>query len=273
MTGHQPENSTASNFISNFLINTPVTALLVAVNVSMFTVLMLTGGSDDATNLYRWGAKFGPAIQDGDWHRLILPVILHAGILHLATNTFALIIFGPRLEEEFGRTAFLATYIVSGIGGVAASYLVSPTLSVGASGAIFGIVGAYGTYLVRNRKEFGNSVNPVIINLLIILGINIVFGLVWEGIDQGAHIGGLIAGAAMSMFVSPRRIIEIEDDFYIFGAPTVRVRIQRAPINRVLTAASIGVGIAFAIAWWVTSNAQYDSDTMQNYRLFELLAN
>ena len=273
MTGHQQEESNVSNFISNFLRNSPVTTVLVVLNLSMFAVLMLTGGSDDVRNLYRWGAKFGPAIQDGDWYRLILPVILHAGILHLATNTFALVIFGPRLEEDFGRIAFLSTYVVSGICGVAASYLVSPTLSVGASGAIFGIVGAYGTYLVRNRKEFGRTVNPVIMNLLIILGINIVFGLVWSGIDQGAHVGGLIAGGVISIFVSPRRIIEIEDDFYIFGAPTVRVRIQKAPVNRVLTATFTGVAIAFAIAWWVSSNAEYDPATLQMYRVFELFAN
>ena len=60
------------------------------------------------------------------------------------------------------------------------------------------MVGAYGIYLVRNRREFGGQVNRVILNLIFILGINIVFGLVWPGIDQGAHIGGLIAGAAMA---------------------------------------------------------------------------
>lgn len=260
-----------SNFISNALRTNPLTAVIVAINVAMFVLLMISGGAQDATNLYRWGAKFGPAIQDGDWYRLIMPVTLHAGFLHIAANTFALVIFGPRSESEFGRAAFFAVYLVSGVCGVAVSYLVSPTLSVGASGAVFGIVGAYGIYLIRNRREFGKAVNPVIMNLAIVLGINIAFGLFWSGIDQGAHVGGLIAGAAIGYIVSPRRVIDIEDDFYIFGAPVVRTRIEKASVNRVLLAAGVGLFVALAISWWVSTNVEYDNATIQAYRYFELV--
>ena len=202
---------------------------------------------------------------------MIMPVILHAGFLHLAANTFALVIFGPRLESEFGRVAFSAVYLVSGVCGVAVSYLVSPTLSVGASGAVFGIVGAYGVYLIRNRREFGRAVNPVIMNLAIVLGINIAFGLFWSGIDQGAHVGGLIAGAAMGLIVGPRRVVDIEDDFFIFGAPIVRTRIEKTSVNRVLASACVGLVVALAIVWWVSTNVEYDSATMQAYGYFELL--
>ena len=271
MIGEEQRNTGVSNFISNVLRTSPVTALIVAANVVMFVLLLISGRADDATNLYRWGAKYGPAIQNGDWYRLVLPVILHAGFLHLAANTFALVIFAPRLESEFGRVAFLGVYLVSGVCGVAASYLVSPTLSVGASGAVFGIVGAYGIYLVRNRREFGSAVNPVIMNLLIVLGINIAFGVFWSGIDQGAHVGGLIAGAAMGLVVSPRRLVDIEDDFYIFGAPIVRTRIEKASVNRTLAAACVGLIVALAIAWWVSANVEYDAGTMQAYGYFELI--
>ena len=249
-----------------------VTALIVAINVAMFVLLSVTGGADDSINLYRWGAKFGPAIQAGDWYRLISPVFLHAGLFHIAANTFALVIFGPRLEQEFGALAFVATYIVAGVCGVAASYLVSPTLSVGASGAVFGMVGAYGIFLVRNRREFGGQVNRVILNLIFILGINIVFGLVWPGIDQGAHIGGLIAGAAMGFVVSPRRVVNIEDDFMLFGAPIVRTRFARASRSNILLAAAVGLLVAIAISWWVTSNVVYDAARMSEYAYYELLS-
>lgn len=244
-----------------------------AVNVAMFALLLVTGGAEDSINLYRWGAKFGPAIQAGDWYRLISPVFLHAGLFHIAANTFALVLFGPRLEQEFGTVAFLATYIVSGICGVVASYLVSPVLSVGASGAVFGMVGAYGVYLVRNRREFGDQVNRVILNLILILGINIVFGLVWPGIDQGAHIGGLIAGAAMALVVSPRRVVQIEDDFMLFGAPIVRTRFARASRSNILLATGAGLFVALVISWWVTNNVEYDASTMGQYWLFEQLTN
>ena len=250
-----------------------VTAAIVVVNVAMFVVLLLTGGTDDSINLYRWGAKFGPAIQAGDWYRLITPVFLHAGLFHIAANTFALVLFGPRLEQEFGSTAFSATYIVSGVCGVAASYLVSPVLSVGASGAVFGLVGAYGVYLIRNRREFGGQVNRVILNLAFILGINIVFGMFWPGIDQGAHVGGLIAGAAMALVVSPRKVVHIEDDLMLFGAPIVRSRFVRASWLRVQLASGVGLLLALMISWWVTSTVEYDAFTMRQYFLLETATN
>ena len=254
------------------LVQSRVTAVFVVINVAMFVVLSITGGSTESANLYRWGAKFGPAIQAGDWYRMLSPVVLHAGLWHLGANTFAMVLFGPRLEREFGWSAFLATYVVAGVCGVAASYLVSPALSVGASGAVFGIVGAYGVFLIRNRKDFGVAANPVILNLAIVLVINIVFGMLVPGIDQGAHVGGLIAGAAMGWVVSPRRVVTIEDDFFIFGAPTVRTRFARAKFSRVLAAGGIGLLVASVIAWWVSSNASYDQATMSLYAYFELVS-
>ena len=254
------------------LAQSRVTAFFVAINVAMFVLLSLTGGSTESANLYRWGAKFGPAIQAGEWYRLFSPVVLHAGLWHLGANTFAMVLFGPRLEREFGWVAFLATYVVAGICGVAASYLVSPALSVGASGAVFGIVGAYGVFLIRNRKDFGVAANPVILNLAIVLVINIVFGLLVPGIDQGAHVGGLIAGAVMGWAVSPRRIVTIEDDFFIFGAPTVRTQFARATVSRTLVAVGLGLILALVIVWWVSNNVNYDQATMSLYAYFELVS-
>lgn len=271
MLGYEPHKNRRFNDILAIVGKSRMTALIVAVNVLVFVLLSLTGGAEDSVNLYRWGAKFGPAIQAGDWYRLISPVFLHAGLFHIAANTFALIIFGPRLEQEFGSLAFVATYIVAGVCGVAASYLVSPVLSVGASGAVFGMIGAYGVYLVRNRREFGGQVNSVILNLIFILAVNIVFGLLWPGIDQAAHMGGLIAGAAMAFVASPRKVIEIEDDFMLFGAPIVRTRFARATRSNILLAAAAGVLVAIVISWWVTNNVEYDARTMAQYRLFESL--
>ena len=271
MIENEPQHENLLGGILTPLLKSPVTWLLVSVNVVMFLVLTLTGGSDNNVNLYRWGAKFGPAIQSGDWYRLFSPIFLHAGIFHIAANTFALLLFGPRLELEFGRLAYLASYLVSGVCGVSVSYLVSPALSVGASGAIFGLVGVYGVYLLRNRRDFGAAVNPVIVNLAIVLSINIVFGLLAPGIDQGAHMGGLIAGAAMGLVVAPRRVVNIEDDFFIFGAPTVRTYFQKSDMSRTVAASVVGLLIALLIAWWVSSNVDYDAAAMQIYAYYELV--
>ena len=246
-----------------------ITTILVTINVAMFVLLTFTGGSNDPFNLYRWGAKFGPAIQAGDWYRLFLPIVLHSGFLHVAANTFALVLIGPRLEREVGWFAFLAIYLVSGVCGIAASYLVSPVLSVGASGAVFGIVGAYGSYLIRNRKEFGTSVNPLIINLAIVLGINILFGMLVPRIDQGAHVGGLIAGVAMGWVLCPKRIVTIEDDFFIFGTPMVQTRVAMPSTSRILSVSAAGLLIAATIAWWVSTNVEYDASSMGAYLIYE----
>ena len=254
-------------------VKNPVTVMFVAINIAMFLGLSFTGGSNDAANLYRWGAKFGPAIQNGDWYRLFSPVVLHAGWLHIAANTFALVIFGPGLERDFGWLAFLGTYVVAGVCGVAASLLVSPALSVGASGAIFGIVGAYAVYLMRNRKDFGVSVNPLILNLAIVLTANIFFGLLIPGIDQGAHLGGLVAGVSIGWILSPRRALIVEDDFFIFGAPVVKTRLERASNVKTVVSIIVGLLVALAISWWVASSIEYDQATMGIYRFYELSTN
>ncbi len=263
----------AVNSIFQNVLRNPMTAILVTINVAMFALLTFTGGSSDPINLYRWGAKFGPAIQAGDWYRMVLPIILHSGFLHVAANTFALVLIGPRLEREVGWFAFLAIYVVSGVGGIAASYLVSPVLSVGASGAVFGILGAYGSYLIRNRNEFGRSVNPLILNLAIVLGINILFGMFVPRIDQGAHIGGLIAGVAMGWALCPKRIVTIEDDFFIFGTPMVETRVVIASTARILAASAVGLLIAATIAWWVSTSVEYDAGAMGDYLIYEARTN
>ncbi len=271
MVGRGIQPNQFGNWLSNTVITAPVTTALVIINLVFFILLTISGGAENSANLYRWGAKFGPAIQAGDWHRLLLPIFLHAGFLHLAANTFALIMFGPRLERDFGWLAYSATYVVSGVGGVAASYLVSPTLSVGASGAVFGLVGAYGVLLFRSRKEFGSAVNPILINLGIIIAVNVIFGALWPGIDQGAHIGGMIAGAAMGFFVAPRFVIHIEDDFLAYGQPIVRTYIAKASTQRIAAATAVGLLIAAAISWWVTTNVSYDAGAMQMYGYLELV--
>ena len=99
-----------------------------------------------------------------------------------------------------------------------------------------------------------------------------MFGWYASGIDQGAHVGGLIAGAAMAFLVSPKRVVDIEDDFMLFGAPIVRTRFARASRSNILLAAAVGLLVAIAISWWVTSNVVYDAARMSEYAYYELLS-
>ena len=133
----------------------PATSFFAALNVVFFIGVLITGGTDGRAgllNLIDWGAKFGPLIADGEYWRLALPMFLHVGFFHLLTNLFGLIIFGSMVERIFGARNFVALYLAAGVIGNVASFVAGPNLSVGASGAVFGIFGAFGVYLLLNRR-------------------------------------------------------------------------------------------------------------------------
>jgi membrane associated rhomboid family serine protease len=132
------------------------------------------------------------AIAQGEWWRLLTSTVLHGGILHLLFNMYALYWLGPQLESSLGNLRFAALYVLSALGGSVASYWFSDlnTVSVGASGAIFGLITAT---IVIGRK-MRNDVSQ----LVVLLGINTVIGFVQPGIDWRAHFGGAVVGAAVA---------------------------------------------------------------------------
>lgn len=130
-------------------------------------------------------------VAEGQWYRLLTAAFLHAGLFHLLTNMFALIIVGPPLEAALGRSRFLALYVLSALGGSTLSFLVSDpgTLGVGASGAIFGLFGAFYVVLRRLGGETGQVLALIAINLVITFAVPII--------DWRAHLGGLATGAVV----------------------------------------------------------------------------
>jgi membrane associated rhomboid family serine protease len=157
-------------------------------------------GSIDGATLVQYGAKWGPFIQAGDWWRLVTPVFLHGGILHLAMNTWVLLDLGPGVEGLYGRSKFWVMYVLCGIGGAVASYVWSPnSVSIGASGAIFGLIGVM---IGRSYQYRGTHVSPergMFVRWAVYM---LLFGLIIPGIDNAAHVGGLIVGLAMGYFVT-----------------------------------------------------------------------
>lgn len=187
----------------------PVTWAIVAVNVVLWLGLTVTGGSENSSNLLRWGAKFGPGILDGEWWRLIAPIFLHAGLFHLITNTFGLIIFGGTVETTLGRVSYAGVYLLSGVLGNVASLWWGPSLGVGASGAVFGIIGAFGAYLLLNREHLGPIGRQSLTTVGFLVVINVIFGLVIMGMDNAAHVGGLLGGALIGFALSPQERLAV----------------------------------------------------------------
>jgi membrane associated rhomboid family serine protease len=178
--------------------NAYVTQVLIALNVIVYiaTVVQGSGINDPGGEIFTKGLLFGPSVADGDWWRLITSAFLHANLFHLLFNMLALWWFGTPVELFLGRVRFLLVYLVSGLAGAAGALLASPTAAtVGASGAIFGILGAA---LVLERQRLyvlGGSALTIIV-------INIIFSIAVPGISIGGHIGGLVGGALSTLALS-----------------------------------------------------------------------
>ncbi len=187
-----------------------ITSALLAVNVGVFLLEVVLGGpgslltGPSLRTLLDLGAIYPPAVAAGQYWRFLTAMFLHAGLIHLLLNMYALYLFGYLIEAAFGKPRFIAIYFVSGFLASVASYSFSgvETVGVGASGAIFGLLGAWLAYNWRRRQLASASAN--LRWVLFLLLINLVFGLSIRGIDNFAHlggfVGGILAGAAAEGF-------------------------------------------------------------------------
>lgn len=181
-----------------------LTYVFLGVNVLVWLAMTLAGGSEDPHVLLVFGAKFSPFIAAGQYWRLVTANFLHIGFLHLAFNSYALFLFGSEVERRFGPVRFLMLYMLSGIGGTVLSYVGSRALSAGASGAVFGLIGAMLAYYSAYREAFGTYGRRQLSSLLIVTGYNLLWGFINPGIDNLCHIGGLITGGVLGWAFCPR---------------------------------------------------------------------
>lgn len=175
-----------------------ITYIFIAIQLLVFILMEAAGGSTNTSTLIKFGAKVNILILEGEWWRLVTPIVLHIGILHLAMNTFALYYIGMSVERIFGSFRFLLIYLFAGFSGSLASLLFSPSISAGASGAIFGCFGALLYFGTVYPKQFLRTMG---FNIIFVIGINLLFGFSVPGIDNAGHIGGLIGGFLASLIV------------------------------------------------------------------------
>ena len=178
---------------------TPViTYTLIGINLVLFGLQYLVGVSDSSVDYGMWPVAIA---VNGEWWRLLTSAFLHGGLLHIAFNMYVLFLIGTALERVLGHTRYVLLYLVAALGGSVASYLFSDlrTVSVGASGAIFGLMGAL---LVAGRR-----LRYDIKQVAILLAINIGIGFLVPDVDWRAHLGGLLVGAAVAAVyvLAPRR--------------------------------------------------------------------
>lgn len=223
-----------------------ITTVLLVVNVAMFLVELATGASrsiylgGDDLKLVHLGAIYsggalGPGIVQGQYWRLVSGMFLHAGLTHLALNMYALYLFGFLIEHTFGRIRFIGLYFLCGVMASVTSFAFGPpgVPGVGASGAIFGLLGAWVAFNYRRRGMRFNRAQLQWAIMLIVL--NLVLGFALAGVDNLAHVGGLLTGVVAGGLAEG------------FGPRTMRLAVQVTGFALIVV-----VGIALT-AWRVAS--------------------
>jgi membrane associated rhomboid family serine protease len=175
-----------------------VTKALIGLNVLVYVITAAQGAglNNPGGSLFTKWILFGPSVANGDWWRLITCTFLHANLLHIGFNMYFLWFVGTAVEQALGRGRFLLIYVISGLAGSAGALLANPTTpTVGASGAIFGILGA-ALILERQRNYVLGG------QAFALIAINLLLSFVISNISYGGHIGGLAGGALCTLVLS-----------------------------------------------------------------------
>ena len=176
-----------------------ITPIIIAICVLVFIAMYIWGrGSEDTITLLMFGTNFRPLVQAGEVWRLATSMFLHIGIIHLLVNMYSLLIIGRQLESFLGKWKFLIVYLGSGILGSLLSVVIHSSISAGASGAIFGLLGSLLYFGYHYRLYLGTVLKTQVIPIIII---NLLIGFMVPGIDNFAHIGGLVGGYLITMAV------------------------------------------------------------------------
>lgn len=187
----------------------PVTVAIVGINVLVFLAMVLNGVSPmgpGEAQLLRWGADFGPLSLGGQLWRVFTSNYVHIGLFHIVLNMWCLWNLGRLAERILGAWTYLLTYAACGIAGSLVSLWIHPgAIGAGASGAIFGLAGALITALYLGKLPYpGQMLRGLMKSLLSFAGYNLFFGAVVPGIDNSAHIGGLVTGLAIGALLAPQ---------------------------------------------------------------------
>jgi rhomboid protease GluP len=189
-----------------------------------------------------FGARINDYIRAGQLWRLLTPALLHGSITHIFFNMYALFSLGTSLERYFGHGRFFALYVLGAFAGNVASFLFTDGYSVGASTAIFGLIGAEGVFLYQNRKLFADRFRSAIGNVIFIAAINLFVIGSLPGIDNWGHIGGLIGGLMFTSLAGPQWAVEAS----VFGYSLV----DKRPARDVLVGAAAVFFVFGALALW-----------------------
>ncbi len=201
----QRERQRAARFVEAvFFRRAPLSYVLIGINVAMFLLTAFAGGSTDPEVLTAFGACNRKLIDQGEVWRLVVPMFLHIGMIHLLANMYALWVLGPQLESLYGSARFTILYLLSGVGGFVASYFFAhpESIGAGASGALFGMFGALLVFVYKYRAEIPPMVRATMQRgVWLTLAINLIITFSIPFISRSGHVGGLLTGIGLALFI------------------------------------------------------------------------
>lgn len=192
--------------ISSYKIS--VTIAIICLNATAFLAVEVTGGSEDLGHMIACGAAYAPLItQNHEYYRLFSCMFLHFGMTHLVNNMLALYFVGGHLERAVGKLRFLVIYLAGGLGASWLSYhrsvqTISVDVSAGASGAVFSVIGAMIYVLLLNRGQLEGLTMRQMVFMAVL---SLYFGFTTTGVDNAAHVGGLLCGFLLAVILYRRR--------------------------------------------------------------------
>lgn len=219
-----------------------VTYSIIGVTVFVYLLQLATQALTQYDIPVLFFIKSNLLIRSGQIWRLLTPALLHGSIVHIGFNMYALLSFGTNLESHFGHGRFLLLYVLGAFAGNVASFIFSDANSLGASTAVFGLIGAQGVFLYQNRRMFTGQFGGAIQNVIVIVAINLFWGFSSTNIDNSGHIGGLLGGLIFTWFAGP--VWEIE------GIQPALQLVDRRESRDVITGAATVLFIFGALAMW-----------------------
>lgn len=190
--------STSLRSILTFNEGYTATPLLFYVNIALFVAMVISGVSlmtPTGFSILEWGANFGPLTLTGDWWRTITCNFIHIGLIHIVMNMYALLYIGGYLEQLIGGRRLLVSYLLTGLFAALSSLMIHPeTISAGASGSIFGLYGIFLAFLIFHQRIEKGQRKSLLYSIGFFVIYNLMIGAREEGIDNAAHVGGLVSG-------------------------------------------------------------------------------
>lgn len=227
------------------LKQTPSTFGLIGFTLLVYATQVLSLELTGRDFVILYGAKINEAIVAGEVWRLVTPLLVHAGLLHVFVNMYSLYALGPAVERLFSSKRMLAIYLLSGISGVVFSLGFSPNPSVGASGAIFGLLGALGTFIYRHRSRLGRAGKLQLRQIILVILLNLgLLGLMPQ-IDNWGHLGGLLAGIALTWTLGPQLDVSLSEG----QRPKL---VDRRPWHKVRVSTLLAAGLLAVLAFAAT---------------------